>query len=171
VPGAGGRNLFKEECADEILSAPSLRGDLKLIYNKYRQIPVLLLLIFWIAVSGCAVFTPPQEDTPTIRIEEQLSPPKQAEPREIASLQLTKQGRMLLENGKVDEAITVLEQALNIHPTNGRNYYYLSEAWIMKNNILQAKEWNRQAEMYLSDDTYWLKKVLDQKERIRKLLK
>lgn len=142
-----------------------------MIYKKYRQIQWLLLLIFWIAVSGCAAFIPSPEDTPAMRIEEQLSPRKQAEPREIASLQLTKQGRLLLENGKVDEAITVLEQALNIHPTNGRNYYYLSEAWLMKNNILQAKEWNHQAEMYLSNDKYWLKKVLEQKAKIRKLFK
>ena len=140
-----------------------------MICNKYTQTPGLLLLMFWIAVSGCASFMPPPEDTSTMIIEEQLSPGKHAEPREVASLQLTKQGRMLLENGKVDEAITVLEQALNIHPTNSRNYYYLSEAWLMKNDALQAKEWNRQAEIYLSDDKFWRKKVLDQKARIGKL--
>ena len=142
-----------------------------MICNKYGKIPGLFLLIFCIAVSGCAVFMPSPEDTPTKIIEKQLSPGKHAEPREIASLQLTKQGWMLLEDGKVDEAITVLEQALNIHPANGRNYYYLSEAWLMKNDALQAREWNRQAEIYLSDDKFWRKKVLDQKARIGKLIK
>ena len=129
----------------------------------------VLLLALWFAVSGCAVLIPPPEDTPAKIIEKQLSPGKEAEPREIASLQLTKQGWMLLENGKVDEAITVLGQALNIHPANGRNYYYLSEAWLMKNDALQAREWNRQAEIYLSGDKFWYKKVLEQKARIGKL--
>ncbi len=107
----------------------------------------------------------------TPRIEKPLSPEKQNDPRLIASLQLTDQGRMLLESGKVDEAITVLERALNIHPGNGRSYYYLSEAWLLKSDVLQAKEWNRLAEMYLSEDKYWFKKVLDQKAKIRKLFK
>ena len=147
-----------------------------MICNKYARRLRLLLLMVWIAVSGCAALMPspgekPPEEMQTPRIEKPLSPEKQDDPRLIASLQLTEQGRILLENGKVDEAITVLERALNIHPDNGRNYYYLSEAWLLKKDVLQAKEWNRLAEMYLSGDKYWLKKVLDQKAKIRKLFK
>jgi tetratricopeptide (TPR) repeat protein len=128
----------------------------------------IIFLTLCFAVSGCAFLIPP-EDTSSLRIEEKLSPGEYAEPREIASLQLTKQGWMLLEDGKADEAITVLEQALGIYPADGRNYYYLAEAWIMKNNKVQAREWNRQAEIYLKDDGYWSKKVSGQKERIRML--
>ena len=147
-----------------------------MIRKKYTKMLRASVLILWIALSGCAAFMPtPAEKSPEAMpapsIEKPVSPAKQGNPREIASLQLTDQGRMLLEQGKADEAITVLERALNLYPTNGRNYYYLSEAWLLKNDVLQAKEWNRLAEMYLSDEKDWLEKVLDQKARIRKLFR
>ena len=70
-------------------------------------------------------------------------------PRTVASLQLTDQGRLFLESGQPDHAIRMYEQALNLDPTNGQNYYYLSEAWFMKGNIAQAAEFNRLAAIYL----------------------
>jgi tetratricopeptide (TPR) repeat protein len=147
-----------------------------MIRKNYAKMLRLLVLMLWIAISGCAVFMPPPVEKspqamPAPGVEKPVFPEIQGNPREIASLQLTDQGRILLEQGKADEAITVLERALNLYPTNGRNYYYLSEAWLLKNDVLQAKEWNRLAELYLSDDKDWLKKVLDQKARIRKLFR
>jgi tetratricopeptide (TPR) repeat protein len=142
--------------------------------KKYAKILRVSVMILWLAMSGCSVFMPspaerPPGAMPEPSVAKPVSPEIQGDPREIASLQLTDQGRILLEQGKADEAITVLERALNLYPTNGRNYYYLAEAWLLKNDALQAKEWNRLAEMYLSDDKDWLEKVLDQKVRIRKL--
>jgi tetratricopeptide (TPR) repeat protein len=87
-------------------------------------------------------------------------------PRTLASLELTQQGRMLLENGKIDDAITVLERAVSLNPTNGQNYYYLSEAWLLKENLDQANEFNHLAGIYLENDTEWNEKVLKQKKRI-----
>ncbi|MBT8490819.1 MAG: tetratricopeptide repeat protein [Deltaproteobacteria bacterium] len=147
-----------------------------MIGKNYAKMLRLLVLLLWISVSGCAAFMSPsveksQEVMTAPSVKKPVSPEKQGNPREIASLQLTDQGRILLEQGKADEAITVLERALNLYPTNGRNYYYLSEAWLLKNDVLQAKEWNRLAELYLSDDKDWLKKVHDQKSRIRKLFR
>jgi len=97
---------------------------------------------------------------------ETRSAPEKPSPRAVASLQLTDQGRRLLENGNPDDAIGVFEQAINIDPTNGQNYYYLSEAWLVKENIVQAVEFNRLAAIYLEDDEEWLNKVMLQKERI-----
>jgi predicted Zn-dependent protease len=82
-------------------------------------------------------------------------------------LQLTEQGRMFLENNQPDDAIGILERALNLNPGNGRNYYYLAEAWLMKRNTGQAAEFNRLAEMYLKDDNVWLDRVIQQRERIK----
>lgn len=87
-------------------------------------------------------------------------------PREVASLHLTEQGQMLLESGKVDEAIGVLERAVNIYPSNGKNYYYLAEAWLKKGNVMQAREWNRLAGMYLAGDSEWSPRVYEQRGRI-----
>lgn len=115
----------------------------------------LLLLLFVgglvLAVSGCATI---------------LSVPEEHSPRALASLQLTEQGRTLLQSGDPDNAISIFEQAININPTNGQNYYYLSEAWLLKGNAIQAKEFNRLAEIYLQDDRRWMRRVLQQRERI-----
>jgi predicted Zn-dependent protease len=99
--------------------------------------------------------------------KEQASPRQDDSPRAVASLRLTEQARVLLESGKVDEAITTLERAMNVNPTNGRNYYYLAEAWLKKGNSSQATEFNRLAAMYLKEDPSWMNRVKDQQERIR----
>jgi predicted Zn-dependent protease len=87
-------------------------------------------------------------------------------PRALAALQLTEQGRMFLENKQPDDAIGILERALNLNPDNGRNYYYLAEAWLMKGNIGQAVQFNRLARIYLKNDNEWLQRAILQKERI-----
>ena len=71
-----------------------------------------------------------------------------------------------MEGGKPDDAITMLERAVNLNPTNGRNYFYLSEAWLLKGNNAQAEEFNHLAAIYLREDPVWMAKVRDQKERI-----
>ena len=92
-------------------------------------------------------------------------------PRAVASLQLTDQGRRLIEEHKPDKAIRVLEQAVSLHPTNGHNYYYLSEAWLMKGSAAQAKEFNNLAEIHLKEDNEWMIRVTNQADRIAELEK
>jgi predicted Zn-dependent protease len=102
-----------------------------------------------------------------VREKEQVSPRQDDSPRAVASLRLTEQARVLLESGKVDEAISTLERAMNVNPSNGQNYYYLAEAWRKKGNASQAREFNRLAAMYLKDDPNWMNRVKDQQERIK----
>ncbi len=124
-----------------------------------------------IILSGCTLQLPlpadrPSQEYPAIKEE---APPifeKQTDPVILASLQLTEQGKLLLEQGKVDEAITVFERAINLSPANGLNYYYLAEALIATGDLPQAREWNNMAKLYLSDDLEWKKKVDEQRERI-----
>jgi len=73
---------------------------------------------------------------------------------------------MLLENGKVDDAIVTLERAINVNPSTGQSYYYLAEAWLKKGNLSQAAEFNRLAAMYLREDPDWINRVDDQREKI-----
>ncbi len=87
-------------------------------------------------------------------------------PRALAALQLTEQGRIFLENRQPDEAIGILERALNLNPDNGRNYYYIAEAWLMKGNIEQAAQFNRLAQIYLKDNNEWLQRIVLQRKRI-----
>ncbi len=92
-------------------------------------------------------------------------------PRVVAALQLTDQGRRLLEDRKPDKAIRVLEQAVSLNPTGGQNYYYLSEAWLMKGSAAQAKEFNHLAEIHLKEDSAWMIRVAQQADRIAELEK
>jgi predicted Zn-dependent protease len=107
--------------------------------------------------------TPPTEDAPVAHdVAESSEVPS---PRALASLRLTEQGRMLLESGRPDDAISVLERAVGLNPTNGENYFYLAEAWIAKGDMVQAEEFNRLAALYLEGDD-WKVKLLEQRERI-----
>ena len=90
-------------------------------------------------------------------------------PRTVAALRLTEQARLLIEANKPDDAISILEKAINIDTSNGQNYYFLAEAWIMKGNKKQANEFNRMAGLYLNNDASWKLKVQQQKERIDKM--
>jgi len=138
-----------------------------------KMVIVTCVFGFSMVLSGCA--SPVMKPSPEIYRETPQGADELKEnterthiaPRVLAALQLTEQGRMFLENNQPDDAIGILERALNLNPDNGRNYYYLAEAWLMKWNIGQAKEFNRLAEIYLKDDSEWLNRVKLQRERIK----
>jgi len=140
--------------------------------NPLRQL--FLLFLLWSVMTGCtAPGRPPVTALPVEAVPsdtEQLSAGP-GDPREQASIQLTEQGRMLLETGRVDDAISLFERALNISPANGYNYFYLSEACILKKDFYQAREWNEMAAIHLRESRIWMEKILDQKKRIGKWVK
>ena len=72
-----------------------------------------------------------------------------------------------MERGNLDDAISMLERAVSLNPTNGINYFYLSEAWLLKGDTVQAEEFNRLAAIYLRDDIEWMARVMEQGENIR----
>jgi tetratricopeptide (TPR) repeat protein len=82
---------------------------------------------------------------------------------------LVDQGRQLLAQGAPDAAIRVLERSVALDSNSGQNYYYLAEAWIMKQNIHQAREFNRLADLYLGRDPEWKTRIDRQNDRIRTL--
>ena len=90
-------------------------------------------------------------------------------PRLMASVQLTDQGRILLDQGRIDDAIRTLERAISLSPRNGETYYYMAEAWLAKGAYKQAAEYNRLAAMYL-EDTRWSATVDEQRRAIHSRL-
>lgn len=119
----------------------------------------------------------PQEGPPSP--EQPLPPSGEPQPeqpqgqigsRALASLQLTQQGRTLLQQGKIDDAISVLERGVGLDSNNGQNYYYLAECWISKGNRAQAEEFNRLAGLYLTDSA-WAAHLSEQKARINQMRK
>ena len=121
------------------------------------------------AILGCTATTstpPVPTHAPSAHVEESARPSDQPGPRALASLGLTEQGRLLLERGNPDDAISMLERAVSLNPTNGINYFYLSEAWLMKGDTVQAEEFNRLAFIYLREDSEWLAKAREQEQHI-----
>ena len=136
--------------------------------NKFIQIISFVLLALWLtACPKPALKEVPVEAQELVTVKEAAK----ESPRVVASLQLTDQGRRLLEDRQPDKAIRILEQAVSLHPTNGRNYYYLSEAWLMKGSAAQAREFNLLAEIHLKEDREWMIRVANQADRIAELEK
>lgn len=108
---------------------------------------------------------------PPVQPEDSVQASEPPSPRMLASMELTEQARILLDRGRSDDAIRVLERAISIDSNNGRNYFYMAEAWLHKGNKEQAKEFNRIAEIYLRDDPEWRSPVNRQRDRIRLLQK
>ena len=96
---------------------------------------------------------------------------RQPSPREKASLQLTQEGRQLLAEGKPDQAIRLMEQAIGLNPDNGQCYYYLAEAWLQKGNPSEAGQFNSLAKNYLKKDKDWKTRVANQADKIASLEK
>jgi tetratricopeptide (TPR) repeat protein len=96
-------------------------------------------------------------------------PPPAEDParkRGQAAAALTERGRQLMVNGQVDPAMRLFEQALSLAPQYGPGYYYLAEAWLTKDNWSQAREFHRQAALYLEQDGAWRARMVQQRRRI-----
>ncbi|MEE4262727.1 MAG: hypothetical protein V2I56_08530 [Desulfobacteraceae bacterium] len=138
------------------------------------MICISVVCLYVMALAGCVKERPIEETGAAgkgIARGEQQVPEKPAgpSPRALASLKLTDQGRRHIEAGESDRAIRVLEQAINLDPGNGQNYYYLSEAWLIKGFAAEARQFNRLAQSHLAGDNDWEKLVTRQAERIVQL--
>ncbi len=130
---------------------------------KIKWLKILLAVALCLPTLGCM--------KPALTPEPPPSPESPSTPRVLASLQLTEQGKSLLNKGKPDAAIRALERAINLNPGSGENFYYLSQAWLMKEEAKQAKEFNHLAEIYLNEYPEWTIRIARQKDRIHELEK
>jgi tetratricopeptide (TPR) repeat protein len=150
-----------------------MKGVKDILSNSFKSLLILCIGGLGFGVLGCAQVTSTTSSQASwnrhMQTGETGSTPENLSPRTVASLQLTAQGRLFLESGKPDHAIRIYEQALNLDPANGQNYYYLSEAWLMKGNIAQAAEFNRLASIYLEGDSKWMDRVMEQRDRINRI--
>jgi hypothetical protein len=139
-----------------------------------RTICITAWCLLSMVLTGCVKETSVEQTVAspekiTRKKPEQPEEPARPGPRALASLKLTDQGRRLIEAGEANNAIRVLEQAISLNPTNGQNYYYLSESWLMKGFAPEAREFNYLAESHLKGDKDWEKRVARQAEQILKL--
>lgn len=95
--------------------------------------------------------------------------PKPDNAQVLAAKALVEQGRQFLAQGAPDAAIRVLERSVALDSNSGQNYYYLAEAWLVKQNAHQAREFNRLAGMHLGRDPDWKNRIDRQNDRIKDL--
>ena len=146
---------------------------LKILLTRFNFLLILCIAGFGFGILGCAQVTSTTSAQPVWDDHKQTGEETGGayvtpNPRAVASLRFTDQGRLFLESGNPDDAIRMYEKALNLDPANGPNYYYLAEAWIMKGDIAQAAEFNGLAAIYLEGDAKWMDRVKQQRERIEK---
>jgi hypothetical protein len=115
------------------------------------------------------VSMPPESIPPEATMPEPEPMPPEPNPRALASLELSTQAEALIGEGRLDEAIRTLEQAVNLHPGSGENYYYLAEAWRLKGNASQATEYNTLAAIRFKEDPEWMRRINIQKRRIDRI--
>jgi predicted Zn-dependent protease len=75
---------------------------------------------------------------------------------------------MFIKKKRPDAAIRTLERAMNLYSKDGKIYYYLAQAWLLKGNTGQAGEFNRLARIYLQKDSMWAGRVESQRLEINK---
>ncbi len=142
------------------------------------QLKTILLLAVMAALTACAqsyvrgqLTWPPPETTQT----PPAKPPvmdsadgggRGPSPGATASLNLRRQAVDLIADGRLEEAIRILERAVNLAPSDGVNYYYLAEAWRRKGNTARALEFNRLAQLYLGDSPDWQSNLENQHRAI-----
>ncbi len=77
-------------------------------------------------------------------------------PARAASLRITEQERVELEQGHTDEAIRELAHAISIDPSNSYAYFYLGRAYVARRDYGQAQTFFRRAEIGLAAQSAWL---------------
>ncbi|MBL0712149.1 MAG: tetratricopeptide repeat protein [Desulfosarcina sp.] len=121
-----------------------------------------------------AVPPPPGETAAILPPVASLPPPLQAPDeeaglkREKAAAALIDRGRTLMEDGRIDPAMRLFEQALSLSPHYGPGYFYLAEAWLAKADWSQARELHRQAELYLDAVAPWEARLAEQRRRVER---
>jgi tetratricopeptide (TPR) repeat protein len=110
--------------------------------------------------AGCipSPVEPPMGEPPLTPITGGTTDASQTGQQE-ASLQLTDEGRQLLEEGRLDEAASVFQKAISLYPNNPYAYYYLGQSRFLKKDYARSLAPLRQAELYLSGDSVWLARI------------
>ena len=156
-----------------------LKGTIKL-QDYLKNFLIIFTCLFFVSCAARQPVKIPPDDESTLESsqtgltyeDETLYPPEPEEdiqvpsPRDLASQKLMEQAMDFLDENRPDESIRSLEKAEKIAPGRGENYYYRAEAWYMKGNLSQAREYNSLAAIYLKDDPKWMNLIEEQKRRI-----
>lgn len=110
-------------------------------------------------LSACAAARPAlmMHEPPVVPpAEAGTSDPAEESGQETASLEMTVRGQALLDEGRLPEAVTALEQAIAIHSANPYAYYFLAKARFASDRFDQTLPLLGKAELYFLNDHRWL---------------
>jgi tetratricopeptide (TPR) repeat protein len=95
---------------------------------------------------------------PPLRSLPATHPMQQAEiaGQQNASIDLTGQGLRYLSQWQLNEAISLFEKAITLHPSNPYAYYYLAKARYIRKEYHQTLPLLGKAELYFQGDSPWL---------------
>jgi hypothetical protein len=104
------------------------------------------------ALDAGSIATTPQVS------DESLSPliDSAPTPARAASLRITEQQRVELDQGHTDDAIRELAHAISIDPSNSYAYFYLGKAYVARKDYGQAETFFKRAEIGLAANSAWL---------------
>lgn len=85
--------------------------------------------------------------------------PATENPQHLASMHLVNAAKTALQQGKTDQAIAQLEQAIQVDAYNAEAFLVLAEAWKTKGDGKRALEFARKAEVLYQDKPKELKRV------------
>lgn len=115
---------------------------------------------------GGPIFEPPStiremelQPTPETSLKPVEETVEAATPQHYASMHLVDQAKLSLNQGRVDEAIGLYEQAVQVDVYNGEAFLGLAKAWHMKGSQKKSLEFARKAEILLQDKPSRLKEV------------
>jgi hypothetical protein len=86
-------------------------------------------------------------------------PPAGSAPQELASMHLVSSAKTSLDQGQSDQAISQLEQAIQVNAYSAEAFFYLAKAWQDKGDFKRALEFARKSEILSQEQPRELKRV------------
>lgn len=78
----------------------------------------------------------------------------------MASDSLLEQGRQALEEGRLEQAATLFEEAIQLETDNGPAYYYAALVQMRLDRLEEARGFLEKAESLLSGRTEWVDRII-----------
>lgn len=116
---------------------------------------IFILCSLFLFACGPSVKRPPRGSRP---VPVRAGGPSPAAER-AASGSLVEQGQQALEEGRLDAAGDLFEQAIQIDPDNGPAYYYAALVQLKLGNAEEAMGFLEKAESLLGHDPEWRERI------------
>ena len=106
----------------------------------------------------------PADAPPAVQLPAPTRP--RAVDRRQASSALTQAAVDQLARKQWAAAIRTLERAVSVDPSDGEAYFHLATAWLAKGDAGRARQFHRQAQLYLGVSPHWQQRLADQQRAI-----